>query len=350
MNRHSGDTREKVLICSWLEEELVSQIRGLDDCLQVEFHPDLLPQPRYPGDHTGAPAERSTAGERRWRGLLAEATILYDFDRSHLDDLPEVAARVKWIQATSAGIGQLMRKHRFAERMPDTVFTTASGVHRRPLAEFVAMALTLHSRRALEMIHAQRACRWERFAGTDLEGRTLLIVGLGKIGEAVALMATTLGMCVVGIRRDPARSCNRCVDELYAPDQLESLLPRAEFLVLVAPLTEQTQGMLGRSQLALLPPGAAVINIGRGALIDEVALIDSLQSGHLGGAYLDVFAKEPLPLDSPLWTVPNVLVSPHSSSTSDRENARLTQLFCNNLRLHLAGQPLQNLYDPDRGY
>src|SRR5262249_49540922 len=131
---------------------------------------------------------------------------------------------------------------------------------------------------------------------------------------------------------------------------LHTVLRRAEYLVLITPHTDETERMIGAEELALLPPGAVLINIGRGALIDESALIAALRSGHLGGAALDVFAEEPLPPDNPLWELPNVLISPHSGSTSDRENARLTELFCENLRRFLAGEPLLNILNLETLY
>jgi len=342
--------QETILICSWLEAEHVGQIRRHDPRVRVEYHPDLLAPPRYPADHTGGAFQRSEAAEAIWRQLLGSATIFFDFDRTHLEDLPRLAPNVRWIQATSAGIGQLMHRRRYSERMPDTVVTTASGVHIRPLAEFVALSMMMHSRRTLDMIRAQSAHHWERFSGSDLEGRTVLIVGLGAIGESVAKLSRALGMTVLGIRRSPGSGGSSLAHEVHRPEALSDLLPRADFLVLIAPLTDQTRGMIGAEELARLQPGSALINIGRGALVDEMALIQSLQLGHLGGAYLDVFQEEPLPPDSPLWEMPNVLVSPHSGSTSDRENARLTDLFCNNLTRWLHGQALRNVYDAKRGY
>jgi len=359
-----------VLIASWLEPELVEEIRSLDPAVTVLHEPGLLAPPRYPADHHGAPFTRSPAQEARWRELLARATVLFDFDRTHLADLPELAPNVRWIQATSAGIGQFVRRYGYAARMRDIVFTTASGVHAPPLAEFAVLSMLMHARRIPHVVRAQAERRWERFAGTDLEGRTVLVVGLGRIGRAVARRARAFGMHVVGVRREggggagPApfhdaprnwpggsvAAADEDAHEIHTPDALPGLLPRADFLVLVAPHTDETEGMIAAAELAALPRGAAVVNIGRGALVDEPALVEALRSGHLGGAYLDVFADEPLPADSPLWAMPNVLVSPHSASTSDRENRRITDLFLDNLRRWLDGRPLRNVLDVERLY
>lgn len=344
--------RETLLIASWLEAEHVERVRRAAPDLDVLHHPKLLRPPRYAADHKGRDVERTPADEARWQALLAQATILFDFDMTHVADLPELAPRVRWIQATSAGIGHFVRRNDYARRMPGCVFTTASGVHARPLAEFVMMCLMGHVRGLLPTVHAQRRRHWERFAGTDLEGRTVLVVGHGRVGREVGRMARAFGMTVLGVRARPDGQppAAHHADELYGVDALPALLPRADFLVLAAPHTDETEGMIGAAQLAGLPAGAVVVNVGRGALVDEAPLVEALRSGHLGGAYLDVFQTEPLPVDSPLWDMPNVLVSPHSGSTSDRENGRITDLFCENLRRWRAGEALLNVLDVERLY
>jgi glyoxylate/hydroxypyruvate reductase A len=340
-----------VLIASYLEPEHVERIRGVDPRLRVHYEPALLAPPRYPADHS-ATIVRSHADEARWRALLAEAEVLFDFDHTNRQDLPALAPRLRWVQASSSGIGQFVRRMGYGERMPGVVFTTASGVHARPLAEFCAMAMLMFARDYWQMQRLQAEGRWERFGATDLVGRTLGVVGVGRVGVAVARLGQALGMHVLGVKRnvvslDPAElGC----DELFGPERLELVLGRSEYLVLIAPHTDATEGMLGAAQLALLPRGAVLINIGRGSLVDEAALVAALREGRLGGAALDVFEVEPLPPESPLWTLPNVLISPHSASTSDRENERLTELFCANLRRYLDGAPLLNVLDLEALY
>jgi glyoxylate/hydroxypyruvate reductase A len=341
-----------VLIASYLEPEYVERIRQVDERLNVLYEPDLLPPPRYPADHTGKPLERSPEQEGVWRQLLEEADILFDFDYTHRETLPDLAPNVKWIQATSAGIGQFVKRMGYDERMPDTIFTTASGVHSQPLAEFSLLAMLMFSRRFWQMWDQQQRKHWERLAGTDLAGRTLAIVGVGNVGRAVARLGQALGMHVIGVKRHVAGldPTSLHLHVLHSPDELRQVLPQAEYLVLIAPHTPETEHLLGAEELALLPAGAVLINIGRGALVDEPALIDALRSQHLGGAALDVFSAEPLSEESPLWEMPNVLISPHSASTSDRENARLTDLFCENLQRFLTGEPLLNVLDTARLY
>ncbi len=336
-----------VLIASYLEPEHVETIRRVDERLVVFYEPRLVPPPRYASDHVGGPFQRAPEQDEHWRRLLGQAHILFDFDRTYKQELPRLAPNLRWIQATSAGIGQFVARMDYARRMPDTVITTASGVHAQPLAEFCLMVMLAFSRGLLGMLEQQRRRHWERFAGADLAGRTLAVVGVGAIGQEVARLGKALGMRVLGVKRsvagvDPAALH---LDALYPPEALHTVLKQAEFLVLIMPHTPETEKMIGAEELALLPDGAVFINVGRGRLVDELALIEALRSGHLGGAGLDVFAEEPLPADSPLWRLSNVLVSPHSGSTSDRENSRLTALFCENLRRFLAGQPLLNLFD-----
>lgn len=341
-----------VLISSYLEPELVERIRQTDARIEVLYAPELLAPPRYPADHHGGAFARPAAEEARWRSLLARAEIMFDFDRSNAQELPALAPHVRWIQATSAGIGEFMRRMSYVTRMPRTVFTTASGVHAQPLAEFCFMVLFAFHKKLLMTLRDQCEKRWERFAGADLRGQTLVIVGVGQVGTEVARLGKTLGMRVIGVKRSTSgvNPGDLHLDALYGPTDLHRALAVAENLVLIAPHTAETEGMIGERELALLPSGAVFINIGRGALVDEPALIDALRSGRLLGAGLDVFQEEPLPPKSPLWDMENVIVSPHSASTSVAENSRITDLFCQNLRLFLDGRPLINRFDPDRGF
>ncbi len=340
------------VIASYLEPHHVDRIRAVNPRLEVVYEPHLLPRPRYAADHVGHALERPEEDEKRWISLLAEAEVLFDFDRTHLEDLPERAPSLRWIQATSAGIGQLVAKHRYAERMPEVQFTTTSGVHAIPLAEYALMSILMFRRRVPNMLADQRERRWERFASSDLVERSLVVVGMGSIGRAVARYASAFGMRTIGVKRTLAgvEPASLHVEALYASDELHTALGGAEHLVLSAPHTPETEGLIGAAELALLAPGAIVVNVARGALIDESALVDALESGHVGGAALDVFQEEPLSTDSPFWTMPDVLVCSHSAGTTDRENERITEIFCDNLRRYLAGEPLRNVLDTNRMY
>jgi phosphoglycerate dehydrogenase-like enzyme len=340
------DQRINILIATYLEPEHVERVRAVDQRLNVTCEPELLGAPRYPADHYNLP-QRTPAQEARWRELLAQAEVLFDFDPTHREDLPDLAPRLRWVQATSAGIGQFVKRYRYGERLPQTVFTTASGIHARPLAEFCIMAMLMFTKGLLRMLRNQQRHHWERYAGTDLAGRTLGIVGMGSIGEHVARLGRAFDMTVIGTTY---QTRSDFLDQAYPMERLPELLRRSDYLVLAVPHTPQTEKVIGARELAQLPSGAVLINVARGAVVDEQALIEALQSGRLRGAALDVFAEEPLPANSPLWSMDNVLVSPHSASTSDRENILLTDLFCDNLRRYLAGQPLLNVLDVERLY
>ena len=336
-----------LLIASYLEPEHISRIRNASPQLNVLYEPDLIAPPRFPADHLGAPFQRTEEQEQKWRSLLYTADILFDFDRTHYEDLPVLAPNLKWIQTTSSGIGQTIRKYGYHQRMPQVVFTNARGVHARPLAEFCLMVMLVFNKKLFLTLGQQKEKKWERLSGTDLYQKTMGIIGLGEVGKEVARVAQCFGMTVLGVKRtveniDPS---TLHADELFTPQELPQVLQRAEYLVLIAPHTRETEKMIGAKELQMLPRGAILINIGRGALIDESALIDALRSGRLAGAGLDVFAVEPLPASSPLWTMDNVIVSPHSGSTSDSENGLITDIFCENITNFLEGKPMRNLFD-----
>jgi glyoxylate/hydroxypyruvate reductase A len=337
------------LIASYLEPEHVERIAGTDG-VRVIYEPGLLPRPRYVADHHGMPLRRTPEEEERWRACLAEAEVMFDFDHTHLADLPDLAPNVRWLQATSAGIGRLLERTGLVHS--DIVFTTASGIHATPLAEFVVLALIGFAKDLPRLVREQAAHRWERYCGRELRGSAVAIVGLGRVGRAVARACHALGLRVLGTRRTTRAEGETIegVDRVVPAGQLLAMLGEADALVLACPDTPETEGLIGARELRSMKRGAVLVNISRGAVVDEPALIAALRDGHLGGAALDVAATEPLPPDSPLWDLPNVLISPHSASTVDLENARLTDLFCENLGRYLRGAPLLNVFDRTRLY
>lgn len=341
-------SRPKVLITTYLEPDLIEQIVHNVPGVELMYYPDLIGKPAYPADHYSLP-QRTREQQAAWRALLAQADILFDFDPTHRDDLPELAPNVKWVQATSAGIGQLVKRYRYGERT-SWIFTTASGVHARPLAEFVIMAMLMFAKNYAYLEREKTAQHWQRYTGAILTGKTLSVIGLGKIGREIARLAKAFDMRVIGSRRQPADTPVEHVDVLYGPAELPLLLHEASYLALAVPHTGETEKLIGARELAMLPGGAVLINVARGAVVDQQALVEALRSGHLGGAALDVFEKEPLPPGDPLWTVPNVLISPHSASTVEAENQKLTDLFVENLKRYLVGHPLLNVLDTQRLY
>ncbi|HEY8825662.1 MAG TPA: D-2-hydroxyacid dehydrogenase [Candidatus Limnocylindria bacterium] len=335
-----------VLIASPLEPEHVDRIRAVDARIELLHDPELLPRTRYVADHVGAPMTRTAEQEARFLEMLGRAEVVFDFPAGHMRDLPAIAPRLRWLQATSAGIGQAVK--RFGLDRTDITFTTASGVHARPLADFCLMAMLIFAKNYLWMERDKRAKRSERYSGEELTGKTLAIVGIGRVGQEVARHGKRMDMHVTGMRRSDAPVPD--VDKLFERADLHAMLREADFLVLAAPHTPETEGIIGEGELAVLKPSAVFINIGRGALVDEDALIRALQEKRLAGAALDVLRDEPPPQDSPLWDMPNVILSPHSASTVAQEDARITEIFCDNLRRYLSGQPLRNVLDKEKLY
>ncbi len=226
--------------------------------------------------------------------------------------------------------------------------TNAAGIHAQPLAEFVLHGV-LHFTKELPRLTSWKAeHHWERYCGEEAAGKRMLVVGLGKVGSRIAELCAAIGIEVIGLRRRADAPLPSGVRRLIDMNGLDAELPALDFVALAAPDTPETTNLLSATRLAMLPARAVVINVGRGSLIDEPALASRLASGALRGAALDVFAKEPLPPESPLWSLPNVLVSPHSASTVAAENTRLVDLFIENLRRYFGGQPLLNHFDHSR--
>jgi phosphoglycerate dehydrogenase-like enzyme len=334
----AGD-RVTVMLTSPLEPEHAERIVGaFPDRVEVIFRPDLMPAPRYVADHGDPSWRRNSAQEREWHRLLGQAEVLLDFPQHEPRPLLELAPRLRWVQTTSAGVGPLVQRLGLQES--HLIVTTASGIHAQPLAEFVFAALLFHTKEIGRLQDEQRARQWHRFAGIELAGGTMAIVGPGRIGREIARIARAFRMRVAALGRDydPARAGSLGVDRLYSREELPLLLAEADCLVVCAPLTPETEDLLGAAEFAALKPGAVFINIGRGAIVDEEALLRGLRDGRIAFAALDVFREEPLPSESPFWDMPNVLINPHSASTVLTENAKLTELFVRNLGHYLAGE------------
>ena len=337
-----------VLIASPLEPEQAHRIAAADPRVRLLYEPGLLPVPRYPSDHGGIARDLGPGELAAWARLRAQADVSFDFDWQRPEQMAANCPRLRWVQGTSAGIGGLLERTGLISA-PIT-FTTASGVHGAPLAEFALLGLLYFTKDVPWLAEQQAKHQWERHAGGLLRGSRVLLVGLGGVGREVARLLAAAGVEVWGAGR-PGRSRDVPGVSRHTDDEhLAELLPEADALVLACPLTSRTQGLIGARELALLRPGAVLVNLSRGQVVDEGALAAALAAGHLGGACLDVFATEPLPASSPLWDLPNVLVSPHSASTVPDENRLLTDLFIDNLGRWLAAEPLRNVFDVRAGY
>jgi len=327
------------MITSPLEPEHAARIAAaFPDRIEVIYRPDLMPEMRFGADH-GDPAWRLTGErQREWHSLIARAEILLDFPQYEEQSILDLAPGLRWVQTTSAGVGPLVR--RLGLQDSDLIVTTASGIHAQPLTEFVFAALLFYTKEFGRLQDEQRARQWHRFSGRELAGQTMAIIGPGRIGREIARIASAFRMRVVALGRDSdaARAGALGVERLFARAELGEMLSEADCLVVCAPHTPETDGILGPREFAALKPGAVFVNIGRGALIDEDALVASLRDGRIAFAALDVFREEPLPTTSPFWDMPNVLINPHSASTVDTENSKITELFIRNLEHYLNGE------------
>jgi phosphoglycerate dehydrogenase-like enzyme len=347
---------EIAFITSPLEAEHAARIKcAAGDRAELIYDPDLLPPARYQADHKGIDGfKRAPEQEIRWRAHLARATILWDFPSGTPSDGGglALAPNVRWVQTTSSGVGKLVHSLGLADS--DVVVTTARGVHADALAEFVMMCVLAHAKDLPRLIADQRAHRWERYCCRELVGATLLVVGAGKVGVQVGKVARAFGLRVLALvnRKDAARAAALDADAVYAPAELHRALAQADYVVLTMPYTPQTERMIDSRAFAAMKPGVALINIARGQVVDEEALIANLRSGHIAFAGLDVAMIEPLPESSPLWDLPNVLISPHSASTAPSENGKIVEIFCRNLDAFLSGRrnDMINVLDKKRRY
>jgi glyoxylate/hydroxypyruvate reductase len=260
--------------------------------------------------------------------------------------LPFHAPQLKLISATNAGLDSLA-PYDWLPR--DAVLLNNRGAHTAKSGEFGVMALLMLANRVPQMVTQQRQGVWRALWGNILAGRALTVVGLGTLGGAVAAQAAHFGMMVTGVRANPAAhpNCARVVGS----EALDEVLPATEFLVLACPLTAATRNLLDRRRIALLPAGAGVINIGRGALVDQEALCDRLDAGTLCGAVLDVFTPEPIPKGHRLWSTRDLIISPHTSADDPNTyNPISLDIFFDNLRAWQEERPLPNRFDIQRGY
>ena len=264
----------------------------------------------------------------------------------------EAARDVQWIHATAVGVGGLMIPPLVES---DVVVTNTKGVHSDAIAEH-ALALALAVRRGLHVAGVRQAARdWAQLEFADrrvklLAASHMLVVGLGAIGSRVAALAAGLGMRVTGVRRHPNEPKPAGVSEVFGPDRLHEALADADVVVLAVPRTDQTRAMFGAEEFAALKPSAVFVNVARGRLVDEGALVAALERGLFAGAGLDAFEVEPLPADHPLWRLPNVLITPHMAAFADDYWAPAVDLFLENVERYKRSEPLINVVHKGRGY
>jgi D-2-hydroxyacid dehydrogenase (NADP+) len=259
-------------------------------------------------------------------------------------NMVNAAPDLQWLHLTSAGV-DLVQFPQYSESLERGLrLSTSSGSNALPIAHTVVAAVLAHARGFLHWAQAQSEGRWSPLPSQelprDLSEQTVIIIGMGPIGREVGRLLNTVGMRTVGIRRNVGQAPH--FDAVYHYDDLDGLLPEASFVILACPLTEETRGLLNAARLARLSPSASLVNVGRGELVDEAALVDALAARRLRSAYLDVFQVEPLPADSPLWRLPNVWISPHNSSAAEGNMRRVAEIFLDNLKFWLNGEGLTN--------
>jgi phosphoglycerate dehydrogenase-like enzyme len=278
----------------------------------------------------------------------ADAIFVCSLGRRKLEPVFPLSKQVRWVHSRSAGIERLLFPALVESSIP---LTNGKGVFSASLAEWVIGAVLHFAKDFRRLVKHQGARVWQEFAPEMVEGRTLGVVGYGDIGRATAARARALGMKILALRRRPGESQgDATVDEVLSGPELPSLLERSDYVVVATPLTPETHHLLGKEAIGHLRPSAVLINVGRGAVVDERELVDSLQHGRIKGAALDVFEEEPLPPESPLWGLENVLLSPHCADQTVTWLEDASRAFLANLERFRRGEPLRNVVDKARGY
>jgi phosphoglycerate dehydrogenase-like enzyme len=305
--------------------------------------PELAQLERLPGDVRVAAGEipeafANTAGE-------ADAVLAWFTSRERLESALAMAPRVRWVHVSSAGVDTLL----FPALVESPIaLTNARGAFSWSLGEFALAAILDFAKDLPRMRRAQQAGRWESFDVEGVQGKTLGLVGYGDIGRAIAERARAFGMRVLAVRRE-ARP-DALADRVYGPESLLEVAALSDYLAVAAPLTDQTRGLIGEAAIRAMRPGAVLINVGRGPVVDERALVSALEEGRIRGAALDVFDREPLPAGHPFYRLENVLLSPHCADHTVGWRAQSMEVFLDNFERFRQGLPLRNVVDKRRGY
>lgn len=341
--------RLRVAVATPLTEDLCALVERLEPRVEMVRDQSLLPPMRWAADFQGDPAFRRTPEQTAaFEAALDSAEVLYgipDADPAALARTLRANPGLRWVQAMAAGGGgQVKAAGLSPDELERVTFTTSAGVHAGPLAEFAVFGLMAGAKHLPRLTEQQAGRRWSgRWEMGQLSEQTVLVVGLGHIGREVARKVSALGARVIGVHRRPVDVAG--VERIVAPDQLAEVAPSVDAVVVTLPGTEATFQLLDQTFFAALRPGATLVSVGRGTVIDEDALVAALRDGRVGFAALDVFAVEPLPEDSPLWAMPTVVISPHTAANSEHEERLIAGLFADNARRFLDGEPLRNVVD-----
>jgi phosphoglycerate dehydrogenase-like enzyme len=322
----------RVHIATALSQDQLDRIWAVSPRLQVTYHPYIVQEtPRDLPDR------------------LADVEVLLTY---HARFELAAAPKLRWVQLAGDGIDYLHG----APILSSDVTITNARLFAGPIAEYAIATMVMLTRmlpKALQEFQAERRWprdHWSEYAGAELAGKTLAILGHGSIGRQLARVAQAMDMTVIGTRRSVTERTIEGGVELFPPSGQSVVISRADFVVVCLPLTTETDGAVGEAELRLMKPTAYLVAVGRGRVIDETALLRCLREGWIAGAALDVFAQRPLPPDSPLFDLPNVILTPHMSGISANYYERMVTLFCDNLGRYLRGEPLLSLVDKEKGY
>lgn len=341
--------RLRVVIAADLSEALCQELDQVDSRVEVVRDHDLYRPMRWAADWGGDPAhERTPEQQAAFDEMVDSADVLFsipDTDAGALERTVRANQNLRWVQIMAAGGGaQVKAAGLDEEELGRVAFTTSAGVHGSTLAEFAVFGILAGAKELPRLQEAQAKHFWDdRWEMRHLDEMTVLVVGLGGIGKAVATRLSAFGAQVWGTSRSgrPVEG----VDRLVTMEELPAAVGEVDAIVITLPGTAQTEHLLGEELLQKVKPGVIVTNVGRGTVIDEVALLSALDDGRVSYAALDVFEVEPLASESPLWDHPRVLVSPHTAALSQQEDARIVRLFADNLKRFLAEEPLRNVVD-----
>ena len=326
-----------VLVSDELSEDVIPEIEAID--------------PRINARHVGCLITAETLGDRDASALLdgmLETADIYAGIRIPADLLRR-APRLKWIQVTRAGVDRLLMNEQF--RQSRIILTNVGGVHSYGPAELAIQACLVHVKGTLECARQKQSRVWETFQPGVLKGHTMGIIGYGSIGQKVARVAKAFDMRVIATRRSTKRPTGaRYADLLLPLAQIHRLLSESDFVVMATPLTPDTYHLIGPEQLSLMKNDALLVNVSRGPSIDESALATALKQGWIAAAALDVFEQEPLPQDSPLWDLPNVMYSPHIAGNVPGYPRLVKDVFLQNLGRFVRDEPLRSVVNKHRGY
>ncbi len=325
----------KVVLTTPIDERSVLKIKAVGDRISVDQVSPLIVAERK-GDF---------ANEEKLTLLLKQAEVIYGWIHQFPRNLLERTSDLKWIQVMSAGV----------DRLPDEILkspiriVTASGLHGTPMGEVVLEMMLMFAKDAPACLQMKQTREWRRYRPKLLRGQTAGILGLGSVGREIARLCGAFGMKVIGLRRSDGPPLTE-VDRLYPRGQLHQLLAESDFVVLALPLTRETRDLIGERELRSMKPTAYLINVARGAVVEEATLIRALEEKWIAGAGLDVFIREPLPPESKFYELPNVIFSPHISGEMPDYETRATEIFCENLRRYVAGEPFLHEVDKVKEY